>query len=146
MPDLTPRQEAFCQAYAVLPSGAAAARDAGYAPSNAAHRAAKLLASAVVMERLAELRGTQAARRAEDSRALIDKLEPLYDASLEAGDHDRVLQVVELQARIAGLVHGGATVRARMERMAGGGGSGHEAALDALDAPDTQGAKATQGQ
>ena len=52
----------------------------------------------------------------------MDKLEPVYDAALNAGDFDTAMQSVELQARILGLVHGGATLRPR-----GGTGGGAEA-------------------
>lgn len=35
------------------------------------------------------------------------KLEPVYQTGLDTGDADTVLRVVELQARIAGLIIGG---------------------------------------
>ncbi len=135
MPPLTLKQEAFCRAYAALPSGAVAARSAGYAPASAAQQAVRLLHTAAVSERLVELRAEVAARREEQSHTLIAKLEPVYEASLKAGDHDGVLQVVELQARIAGLVQGGATLRPRLVPLIAQGeeSPSHEAALLALE-------------
>ena len=52
---LKPRHEAFVRAYATGATGAAAARNAGYAPAGAAGRASELLQRADVTERLAEL-------------------------------------------------------------------------------------------
>ncbi len=145
MSPLNPKQEAFCLAYAALANGAAAARIAGYAPANAAHQASKLLRRSGVMARLAEFRAQGAARRAEDTSTLIAKLEPVYNANLEAGDHDGVLRVVELQARIAGLVQGGAMMRPRPAPGTDAEGGGHEAALFALGGLDGDGAEAADG-
>ena len=68
---------------------------------------------------------------------LLAKLEPVYEKGLAAGDTDAVLQVVELQARILGLVQGGATVRPRGLTGAGGATAddpeqGHREFLDSL--------------
>lgn len=110
---LNHRHEAFARAYATGATGAAAARTAGYAPAGAASRASELLQRADVAERLAELSAEAATARAQAVNALLDKLEPVYEKRLENDDTDAVLQVVELQARILGLVHGGATIRPR---------------------------------
>ncbi len=146
-PSLNVRQEAFCRAFAAVPNGSAAAREAGYSPAYAAHQASKLLRHAGVMGRLAELRAHHAEQRAEDSRALVAKLEPVYQANLDIGDHDMVLQVVELQARIAGLVHGGATIRPRLTPTPGDDTeSGHEAALFALGGAEEAGGEEGGGE
>ena len=54
----------------------------------------------------------------ERELALIAKLEPVYDATLAAGDYDGVMQVVELQARIAGFIQGGQALKARLRLAA----------------------------
>ncbi|MAF49783.1 MAG: terminase small subunit [Rhodospirillales bacterium] len=136
--ELKPRHETFARAYASGASGAAAARIAGYGPAGAASRASELLCRPEVADRLAELSAEQGAARAEAAEALLAKLEPVYEKGLEAGDTDAVLQVVELQARIMGLVHGGATIRPRALASAAAHGSvavpesGHEDFLDSL--------------
>lgn len=118
---LTKRAEAFCAAYARRPHGADAAREAGYAAATAARQASRLLIRPQILARIAELSAGGGDPRAELAGDLIGKLTPVYDAALAAGDMDTVLQTVELQARILGLVHGGATVRPRS------GGSGSQA-------------------
>jgi hypothetical protein len=135
---LKPRHEAFVRAYATGATGAAAARNAGYAPAGAAGRASELLQRADVTERLAELSAQAATQRAEAAEALLDKLEPVYEKGLETGDTDAVLQVVELQARILGLVHGGATIRPRgLSQVAPEPAlPGHEAFLASLEFAD----------
>jgi phage terminase small subunit len=150
MLELQPRHEAFCRAYAAHPNGAAAARLAGYAATHAANQAHALLKRPDVAARVAELSALSAERRAaelsaeqaraedlareraEAARGLIAKLEPVYAACLDAADYDSVLQTVELQARIAGFVSGGATVRPRAGRPEPEGMT-HEQALDELD-------------
>ena len=101
---LKAKQEAFCQAYADNPNGAAAARTAGYAESGARQEASRLLAKPEIAERLDELRLAAAERRARVAEELMAKLDPLYSAGLEKDDHDRVVETVRLQAEIAGLI------------------------------------------
>ncbi|MBT6860886.1 MAG: hypothetical protein HOA18_19150 [Rhodospirillaceae bacterium] len=133
---LNSRHEAFAQGYASGATGADAARRAGYSPAGAASRASELLQRTDVAERLAQLSAEAASQSTQAANALLDKLEPLYEKGLENDDTDAVLQVVELQARILGLVHGGATIRPR-----GFGGTQeavhtrlrHEDCLDLLD-------------
>lgn len=135
--ELRNRHEAFARAYAAGAGGAGAARAAGYGPAGAAQRASELLRRDDVAARIAELNGQTAAALCEERRALITKLEPAFDISLEAKDIDAVLQVVELQARILGFIHGGATIRPRGLRSAGpepyDPSAGHMAFLDLLD-------------
>ncbi len=101
---LKARQEAFCQAYADHPNGAEAARAAGYADAGARQEAHRLLAKPEIAQRLDELRLEAAERRARAVDALIAKLDPVYGSALAAGDHDWVLDVIRLQAQIAGLI------------------------------------------
>ena len=134
---LTKRAEAFCAAYARRPHGADAAREAGYGDANPARQASRLLIRPQILARIAELSGHPADLRAELAGGLIGKLAPVYDAALAAGDLDTVLQTVELQARILGLVQGGATIRPRSggsaPQAAGGDGLSQEEFLDGLD-------------
>jgi hypothetical protein len=104
---LNSRQEAFCRAYAGGAKGALAARQAGYGAAGAASQASRMLHNPEVAERIGEFHSEHAALRAEAARELLDKLEPVYQTGLDAGDTGTVLQVVELQARIAGLIVGG---------------------------------------
>jgi phage terminase small subunit len=113
---------------------------AGYAPSNASHQASELLRRPDVAARVAELQGEyfaqQASKRAEATDALLGKLEPVYDAAFGAGDFDTAMQSVELQARIMGLVHGGATLRPRSGTGKGeeyDPSAGHMEFLDSLE-------------
>ncbi len=110
---LTNRAEAFCAAYARRPHGADAAREAGYGAADPARQASRLLVRPEIRARIAELSAAWGDQRAELAGGLTGKLEPVYDAALADGDLDTVLQTVELQARIQGLVHGGATIRPR---------------------------------
>ncbi len=110
---LTKRAEAFCAAYARRPHGADAAREAGYGAADPARQASRLLIRPEIRARIAELSAAWGDQRAELAGGLTGKLEPVYDAALADGDLDTVLQTVELQARIQGLVHGGATIRPR---------------------------------
>jgi phage terminase small subunit len=110
---LNSRQEAFCRAYAVGAdgmggtNGAWAAREAGYNAPGAAVQANRLLHNPQVAERIGEFQAEQAARRAEMVQGLVDKLEPVYQAGLDANDAEVVMITVELQAPIAGLISGG---------------------------------------
>jgi phage terminase small subunit len=131
--DLQSRQEAFCRAYAAGASGAAAARAAGYESSGAAKQAARLLKRGDVADRVAELRAEAAERRESTVEALLAKLEPVYTACLNGQDYEGVLQVVELQARIKGLVHGAAATRRRNREPMGPHHMTHEEWLELLD-------------
>lgn len=121
---LNRRQESFCRLYAAAPTGAAAARDAGYSEDNAANQAARLLKRADIAARIDELGGpsdnlsAQAEDRARVARGLVAQIKPVYDAALKDGDHDSVLQAVEMQARMWGLVTGAAIVKPRGLRPA----------------------------
>ena len=115
MPSST-QQEIFCQAIAEGANGADAARAAGYAHDSAAQTAFKLLQRPDVIERVTAIQSQAAEQRAARCDAFIAKLEPVLQSCLAAGDIDRALEIFELQARVAGLVQGGATVRRRRQR------------------------------
>lgn len=69
-------------------NGTLAARQACYGAAGASKQATRLLQNPDVAERIGEYHAEQAAARAEMSRALMDKLEPVYKADLEAGDNE----------------------------------------------------------
>ena len=125
MAPLTPRQETFCQAYAVQPNGAAAARAAGYKASHAANQGSRLLKRPEIAERIAALaagaadrEAALAATRADAARRLVEELAPVQQAHLEDGDYDGVTQLVELKGHLEGLLTGGAIVKPRGPRPA----------------------------
>ena len=113
---LNSRQETFCHAYASGANGTQAARQAGYGTAGAANQASRLLQNPDVAERIGEFHADAAAARTEAAQSLMDKLEPVYQTGLDSDDVDTVLQVVELQARIAGLISGGSLLPRRVGR------------------------------
>lgn len=134
MTPLKPKNEAFARAFARDANGSAAARNAGYGHANASSQGAELLKRDDIAMRITELDAEIEAERRAALIGFVTKLEPVYDAALGAGDHDTVLQTVELQARITGLIHGGATVRPRSGRGAKPATEGrHESFLELLD-------------
>ena len=134
---LKPKHQAFARAYALNANGAEAARAAGYSAENAGSQAAALLRRTDVAERLSELDAEIEAERRQALAGFVAKLEPVYGAALEAGDHDTVLQTVELQARITGLIHGGATIRTRgPTRTPPPADTGHREFLELIGADD----------
>ena len=104
---LNSRQEAFCRAYAGGRQRGAGGAPGGLWRPGAASQESRMLHNPEVAERIGEFHSEHAALRAEAARELLDKLEPVYQTGLDAGDTGTVLQVVELQARIAGLIVGG---------------------------------------
>lgn len=105
MQSLKRRQEMFCQHYLLDPNGARAARAAGYADSTARRQATRLLARDDVHHRLSEMRRELARRYCLDADVLMAKLEAVYQRALEAGQCYAASRAVELQARLAGLMH-----------------------------------------
>ena len=106
MTQLTQRQEAFAQAYAEEPNGAAAARAAGYAPSGAKQEASRLLADPDIAARIEALMLAAAERRAHLADDLSAKLATILEAELAAGARGAARDTIRLQAQIAGLIGG----------------------------------------
>ena len=117
MPNLTQRQEAFCQAYAAEPNGAAAARGAGYSVPSARSQGSALLAKPEIAARIAELQAQAATTRAGESAALAAKLDPCYLAALKARDTTAVIQIVESQARIRSFVRGAPAIQMKLTAL-----------------------------
>lgn len=97
---LTPRQDAFCQAFALGGSAAAAARAAGYAPESARTQAWRLLQRRAVQLRLNELRRTAEAAETAFAARLFARAEALYAAAETDGDHGLALRVLQTQVRL----------------------------------------------
>lgn len=119
---LHPKYEAFCRAFHHGDNATEAAREAGYSYESAAAQGYRLLKRTDIQARLAELQAQddaddarllaeRADRRAKleamaatEAATLLAKLDPIYEDRLESGDHANAMKVIELQARIAGLL------------------------------------------
>jgi phage terminase small subunit len=119
---LHPKHEAFCRLFHQSGNAAEAARDVGFSYEYAANQGYRLLKRDDIQARLAEFAAKDAAADAEfmaeraarrakiesmaqtEAEALLAKLDPVYEERLEAGDHETAMKVIELQARIAGLL------------------------------------------
>ncbi len=100
---LTPRMEAFCQAYVERPVGATAAVEAGYARRSARKIASRLLRVPAVAERIGNLRRAVAQNCADERSALIAKLESVIAGAIEDRNWAAAARSVALQALLAGL-------------------------------------------
>lgn len=98
------KQEAFAQAYAENPNGAAAARAAGYAEAGARQEANRLLAQPEIAQRIEELQLAAAERRARKAEELMAKLDTILEADLAAGARDGARKTIRLQAQLARLI------------------------------------------
>lgn len=119
---LHPKYEAFCLHYAEAGNATEAAREAGFSYEYAPKQGYRLLRRPDVQARLAELaavkeearnraaaerdalRAKLAAMQATEAETLLAKLDPVYERRLAAHDHEGVMKVIALQARIAGLL------------------------------------------
>ncbi len=119
---LHPKYEAFCRHYAEDGNATEAAREAGFSYEHAAQQGYRLLKRPDVQARLFEmaaakdearagalaerlaLRDKLAAMQATEAETLLAKLDPVYERRLAAHDHEGVMKVIALQARIAGLL------------------------------------------
>ena len=134
-----PRHEAFCQEYAACGNATEAAREVGYEYEHAANQGYRLLRRPDIQARLEEIKSEveaweaerdaeRAARRARlatmratEAETLLAKLDPVYEALLDKGEHDEVMKVIALQAEIAGHLgeaEDGAPRRRRRPRRA----------------------------
>ena len=100
---LTERQELFCRHVARGASAAAAARAAGYAPGNAAHQGAALLAKPPVRRRVEALRLRREGTRRIAITEMVDMLRTILKIALEKGELRTALRCVEVEARLCGL-------------------------------------------
>jgi len=99
---LTARQAAFCEAFVLGGSAAAAARAAGYSPNSARTQAWRLLQQPAVQRRLQELRYSAQAGETAFAARLMARAERLWDAAQAEENHGLALRALQMQFRIAG--------------------------------------------
>lgn len=101
-----PKHELFCRNYAVMASGSQAARTAGYAYRTAKWQAMRLLKRPEIQARLAERRAEIAREYSLDSATLLCKLEAVFIQAFSDRDYKAAARVIEVQARVAGILKG----------------------------------------
>lgn len=106
MPTLKTQYEEFCQAYVRSPNAGEAAREAGYAFEHRYQQGYRLLQRADICRRIAELRTAAADRDCVRVEALLTKLETFYRLALKDHNANAAVRVIELQAKLAGLIGG----------------------------------------
>ena len=106
MPTLKPQYEEFCQAYVRSPNAGEAAREAGYAFEHRYQQGYRLLQRADICQRIAELRAAAAERDCVRVEALLTKLETFYRLALKDHNANAAVRVIELQAKLVGLIGG----------------------------------------
>jgi hypothetical protein len=99
--DLTPRQDAFCRAFAAGGSAAAAARAAGYGAAGARTQAWRLLRQRPVRRRLMELHETARAGKSVFAGRIFAQAEALRAKAQAEGDPRLALRAMDMQLRIA---------------------------------------------
>ena len=101
---LKPRYEQFCRHYLGKASGYEAAVGAGYSRKSAYVTGCRLLARPEIIARIQELRRQITLRESLNVPALLMKLETAYAQAVAAKNPLAIVRVIELQAKIAGLV------------------------------------------
>lgn len=107
---LTQQHEKFCRAYHAKLSAAQAAIAAGYARGNSYNTGSRLLQRPDIRQRLDELSAEQAERdrKAERdlqrTRTMIGKLDEAYSGAVRQGNWLAIVRIVEMQAKLAGLI------------------------------------------
>jgi phage terminase small subunit len=104
MRKLKPQYEEFCRAYVDSANAGWSAAHAGYMDANRYHQGMKLLARPEIVARIHELRGELAERESLHVESLLAKLETAYRQSLTEKNTLATVRVIELQAKLAGLV------------------------------------------
>ncbi|MAF95221.1 MAG: hypothetical protein CMM60_05660 [Rhodospirillaceae bacterium] len=97
---LTARQERFCQAFVVYATAATAAREAGFAGTNARQYGSRLLKSEPIRARIGEIQSALAADHGRDLDVLLGKLEIVYRRAIEDYHFYAAARAVELQAKL----------------------------------------------
>lgn len=114
MPTLKTQYEEFCQAYVRSPNAGEAAQEAGYTFEHRYQQGYRLLQRADISQRIAELRAAVAERECVRVEALLTKLETSYRQALKDRNSTAAVRVIELQAKLAGLIGGRAPLRPAM--------------------------------
>jgi phage terminase small subunit len=104
MRKLKPQYEEFCRAYVTTSNAGQAAVDAGYSGANRYHQGAELLARPEIVARVRQLRAELAERESLHVESLLAKLEIAYAQAVHARNTIAIVRVIELQAKLAGLV------------------------------------------
>ncbi len=97
---LTSRQERFCQSFVVYATAATAAREAGYARTNARQYGSRLLKTERIRARIREIQSDLAADHGRDMDVLLGKLEIVYRRAIEDHHFYAAARAVELQAKL----------------------------------------------
>jgi len=100
---LTSRQEAFCRHYCATGNAAESARRAGYAEGAARQTGHDLLTRPWIVARIRAIREHWRRTTQAEAAILLARLEDAWDAAVAAGSVSQMLQVIRLQAEIAGL-------------------------------------------
>ena len=100
---LTTRQEAFCRHFTASGNAADAARRAGYALRSARQTGCALLERPYIVERIRRIRMSWRRTERDEARIALARLEQAWDAAAASGSAYLMLQIVRLQAEIAGL-------------------------------------------
>lgn len=103
-PSLTGRQAAFCESYADLGNGAAAARQAGYAAGSAKVAGSRLLTNANVLARIKALRTIRTRARDRDRQLLLERLEETWQGAMAAEQFGAAMRALRLMAELGGLM------------------------------------------
>ncbi len=99
---LTPRQQRFCQEYAIDLNATAAARRAGYSEKTVHVQGPRLLANVRVAGRIAELQDEVAERNALSVDGVVTNLAELRDKAVAAGQMGPAIRAQELIGRTIG--------------------------------------------
>ena len=131
---LSTRQEAFCRHFTASGNAADAARRAGYAEGSARQTGHALLERPYIVERVRRIRMSWQRTARDEARIALARLEQAWDAAVASGSAYLMLQIVRLQAEIAGLVRPAGMRRAVLWPVAGEDEFGEMAAGDAPEA------------
>ncbi len=99
---LSGRRRLFCERIAAGASGAEAARAAGYAASNAAQQAWRLLQKPVVQAEVERLRESAELRSQAELDRLLAKVERVFSRAIRDGQCAAALRAVQLEFMLRG--------------------------------------------
>ncbi len=116
---LSTRQEAFCRHFTASGNAADAARRAGYAEGSARQTGHALLERPYIVERVRRIRMSWQRTVRDEARIALARLEQAWDAAVASGSAYLMLQIVRLQAEIAGLARPAGMRRAVLWPVAG---------------------------
>ena len=131
---LSTRQEAFCRHFTASGNAADAARRAGYAERSARQTGHALLERPYIVERVRCIRMSWQRTARDEARIALARLEQAWDAAVASGSAYLMLQIVRLQAEIAGLTKPAGMRRAVLWPVAGEDEFGEMAAGGAPEA------------